>query len=547
MGSVSESAGHRAAGPNEALAREVVDLAWRAGVRTFIVCPGGRNAPLVEALDLADPQSAEVLHFFDERSAGFFALGRAKRDRRPVAVVTTSGTAAAELLPAMVEAYYAGERLVAITADRPARFRGTGAPQAIDQRGLFGVHVAYGVDLDQAGTDWALTGAAGPAHVNVCFEEPLLEGWQGAPCSPAASGAAAEQTTGPATPEESDPDQVETVRAFLEAHPRPLVILGALQDSGDQTHVRAFCTAMGAPVLAEASSHLWGGLDALILEGREASAEALIRDGRVGAVLRIGDVPSFRVWRDLEDRVALPVLSVSRRRWPGLTRGHFIQASRGQRLPLPEPASIGRPSWPPDDAREALAGGRERGVRIAELLARFSASEPALVARLSRTIPPGASVYLGNSLPIREWNQFATMEDRGFGIRENRGVNGIDGQVSTFLGAAEPGRENWAIVGDLTALYDLSALWALRYLDGVSVRIVVINNGGGRIFGRMFANPNFQNLHQTGFEGWAALWSVPWSDGASARSGHPAGIIELRPDAAQTAAFWAAWGALRSG
>lgn len=543
MGFVKGGEGGLAAGPNEALAREVVEKVWQAGVRTFVVCPGGRNAPLVESLDHVGQEFAEVLHFFDERSAAFFALGRAKRDRRPIAIVTTSGTAAAELLSAMIEAFYAGERLVAITADRPMRFRGTGAPQAIDQRGLYGGHVVWSVDVERAGTDWSLRGVAGPAHVNVCFEEPLLDDWRGAPFWLSEPG-------GSVTPSLSgEPAGAGlagdvAVRAYLDAHPRPLVILGALQEPGDQARTRDFCTALGAPVLAEASSHLWGTLDSLMLEGREASADALLRGGRIGAVVRIGDVPSFRVWRDLETRTDVPVLSVSRRPWPGLTRGQLIHVPPGHPLPLPERPPV--PRWPAHQAEEVFAADRERGARMAELLARYPASEPALFARLSRAIPRGASVYLGNSLPIREWNQFAVLEDRAFTMRENRGVNGIDGQVSTFLGAAEQGRENWAVVGDLTALYDLSAPWALRYLEGITARIVVINNGGGRIFGRLFANPNFQNLHQVGFEGWAMLWSLPWASELTASRDEATAIIELRPDEAQTVAFRAAWGALRS-
>ena len=118
----------------------VVDRLRAAGVRTFCVCPGGRNAPLVEVLDALPRGAAEVLGFFDERSAGFFALGRARRDRRPVAIVTTSGTAAAELLPAMVEAHYSSAPIVAVTADRPRAYRRSGSPQAIEQVGLFGIY-----------------------------------------------------------------------------------------------------------------------------------------------------------------------------------------------------------------------------------------------------------------------------------------------------------------------------------------------------------------------------------------------------------------------
>ncbi|MEW5983862.1 MAG: 2-succinyl-5-enolpyruvyl-6-hydroxy-3-cyclohexene-1-carboxylic-acid synthase [Acidobacteriota bacterium] len=551
MGPVACAPGGRLAGLNEALAREVVERLWQAGVRTFVVCPGGRDAPLVESLEGVGREAAEVVHFFDERSAAFFALGRTKRDRCPAAVVTTSGTAAAELLPAMIEAYYEGERLIAVTADRPARFRGTGAPQAIDQRGLFGSHVVRSIDLDRAGTDWSLAGVPGTVHVNVCFEEPLLDGWQGTPLLLSPAGSSAGHTPLPEGMDRPAAVRVqgregctEVVRTFLRAHRRPLVVLGALQDPTDQEGVRDFCLALGAPVLAEASSHMWGRVEPLILHGREASAQALVDAGRVGSILRIGDVPSFRVWRDLEERTEIPVLSVSRRRWPGLTRGECIQAEPDRRLPLPR--EVPTTTWSPEETHEIVASDRERGERMAALLAEYPASEPALVARLSRAIPRGSSVYLGNSLPIREWNQFAALEDRAFTMRESRGVNGIDGQVSTFLGTAEPDCENWAVVGDLTALYDLSAPWALRYLEGITVRIVVVNNGGGRIFGRLFANKNFQNLHETGFEGWATLWSIPWMSDTRAPDDEPAAIIEVRPSAAQTEAFWAAWGARRS-
>ncbi|MFN7563744.1 MAG: thiamine pyrophosphate-binding protein, partial [Prosthecobacter sp.] len=133
----------------------------RLGVREVCVAAGARNAPLVAAL--ADSTGVKLWNFFEERSAAFFALGRILVDRQPVAVVTTSGTAAAELLPATIEAYYQGLPLILVTADRPERFRGSGAPQAIEQEGLFGV---YARPFDSG----SLTG---PLHLNLCLDEPL--------------------------------------------------------------------------------------------------------------------------------------------------------------------------------------------------------------------------------------------------------------------------------------------------------------------------------------------------------------------------------------
>ena len=145
---------------NLAAARSLLERVLGAGVTDFCVCGGSRNAPLIAVV------TGNVFTFIDERSAAFFALGRIKRDERPVAVITTSGTAAAELLPATIEAYYSGAPLVLITADRPARFRGTAAPQSIEQVGLFGVY---------AETDFDRWNRRGPLHINVAFDEPLID------------------------------------------------------------------------------------------------------------------------------------------------------------------------------------------------------------------------------------------------------------------------------------------------------------------------------------------------------------------------------------
>ncbi len=262
------------------------------------------------------------------------------------------------------------------------------------------------------------------------------------------------------------------------------------------------------------------------------------------SVIRVGDVPSFRVWRDLDLALTQPVLSISRKPWRGLTRGVHVQVVAGECL---LPAGMASALEGRSDRGESPAVIRrlfEWDGRVSaatdQLLAAHPRSEPALVRRLSETIPAGSFVYLGNSLPIREWNQFATVEDRGFTFGENRGANGIDGQVASFLGWARPGVENWAVVGDLTALYDLSSLWALRHLDGIRVRVVVINNGGGRIFKGMFRNERFQNRHATAFDAWAAMWGAEYRADLDARDLGPAAVIEVRPDEAQTDAFWSA-------
>ncbi|HHI68668.1 MAG TPA: 2-succinyl-5-enolpyruvyl-6-hydroxy-3-cyclohexene-1-carboxylic-acid synthase, partial [Planctomycetes bacterium] len=468
-----------------------------------------------------------VHRFFEERSAAFFALGRIRATRRPAAVVTTSGTAAAELLPAAVEAYYEGRPLLLVTADRPARFRGTGAPQCIEQPGLFGIYAPTIAD-DEGEAPPTLEGwdRRGPAHLNLRFDEPLLPGEiPSLQIQPASLSLPA--------PPEADPGEVEEALAGLK---RPLVILGALEEE-DRPAVRDFLLALGAPVYAEAESGLREdpALEHLLLRGGEAFAPQVKRDG----VLRVGSVPTLRAWRDLEKRdPGEPVVSLSPLPFPGLSRSTLFQCAPGKTLSRIRPRRTD-----PAFTAETVERDRAAAERLESLLSAHPFSEPALVRRLSLLAPEGARVYLGNSLPIREWNLAAARENRGLSVLSSRGANGIDGQVSTFLGLARPDRENWALLGDLTVLYDLAAPWILRELSGIRTRIVVMNNRGGRIFGRILKSPFFQDEHEIGFSDWAGMWGLayyPWDGGPWAP---PAGenlLVEVLPDLEASARFWQA-------
>ena len=438
-------------------ASRVIDKVRAAGVREFCVCAGSRNAPLLAILGAS---SSPLFSFVDERSAAFFALGRIKQHGQPVAVVTTSGTAAAELLPAAIEAYYSGLPLILITADRPARFRGTAAPQSIEQIGIFGIYAETSLET------WS---RVRPLHLNVEFED-----------------------TAP-TPRPSPPAA------------RPLVIVGSLAPR-HHARVRDFLRTLNAPTYAEPLSGLRED-DTLPLI---TAGERMIARASFDRVIRIGNVPTLRYWRDLES-LALPVTHYSDLPFAGLTRGdvHPIDA-------LPELRG--------DRDEDFFARDREFAQRFAQILDAEPASELAMFRELSRELPRGARVYLGNSLPIREWDLAATREPKGFVYEANRGANGIDGQLSTFLGWAAPDRENVCIVGDLTAIYDLGAPWIAPQLDA-RFRIVIVNNGGGRIFGRVASLRSMdaevrariiENVHDVRFADWAAMWNVD--------------VTELRPD-----------------
>ena len=521
-----------------ALAQAVVASLVRAGVREVIVCAGARNAALVAVL--AQTASLRLWSFPEERSAAFFALGRCLALGSPVAVVTTSGTAVAELLPAVIEAFYQALPLVLVTADRPRAYRGSGAPQAIEQAGIFTSYLADWGDVaslgelatfDGALADWSWRG---PMHLNVCLEEPSSAALA------QAEPAAAEPRPAPAKPR-STPALVETFLADSTAG--PLVAVVAALPADEQPPVARFLRRLGCPVIAEATSGLREAPE--LAAQRLPAAEATLARLPVGRVLRIGGVPSSRWWRDLEKRPGVLVLSLTPTGFPGLARRSAV-------ADFPDWDAVNVPgeltAYTPEAEPRALATEPPPAA-----LRDHPCGEPALVHALSTVIPPGALVFLGNSLPIREWNVFAAHRPRAFRVFANRGANGIDGCVSTFLGLGADEAESWAVVGDLTALYDLAALWITPALPDARRRLVVINNGGGRIFARVAAlrglpeEPRrlMENPHALEFGSWAAMFGWAYAraataDDLAAAARRPEAhlVIEVVPDPAATEACW---------
>jgi 2-succinyl-5-enolpyruvyl-6-hydroxy-3-cyclohexene-1-carboxylate synthase len=512
-----------------ARAADLVTALANAGVATWCVCPGGRNAPLAVVLERA--RGIHTLSFHDERSAAFFALGRARVTGTPVAVVTTSGTAAAELLPAAVEAYYAGVPLVLVTADRPPHYRGTGSPQAIEQVGLFATYAPTVFDGTTGADRLDLSAWDGrqPVHVNICFDEPLTAG----------DPPTLHLTPSPPRRRARAADPAPLLTLLREAR-RPLVLLGPL-DGEDAAGVRDFVVGLGAPVFAEAASGLRE--DAALAHLRVESGERALRSAAFDAVLRIGGVPTLRLWRDLEAALRdVPVGSIARTPFAGLTRGVHVTADPGAVLGALTPEPVRDTAW-----RDALlARDRARLTALDVLWAALPRAEPSLIRALSTLVSADSAVYLGNSLPIREWD-LAAVRDRRWTVGVNRGANGIDGQLSTFFGMCAPGREHWTVVGDLTALYDLGAPWILPRLEIGPIRMVVVNNGGGQIFRRLFPYPELRNEHGVTFGRWAEMWGLAyrqWDEVPPDGALPDRVVIELTPDAAATDAFWQAYDGL---
>jgi 2-succinyl-5-enolpyruvyl-6-hydroxy-3-cyclohexene-1-carboxylate synthase len=508
---------------------DVVNRCLRAGVREFVICAGARNAALVEALARAEAAGcARVWRHFEERAAGFFALGRTMETGLPCAVVTTSGTAAAELLPPVIEAFYQNRPLVALTADRPAAFRGSGAPQAIEQTGIFGIY-AFPGDL----SEWD---GKGPVHFNAEFDEAFEPGNEG--FSP--------ETIGTFTPAKDRLDVAALARWLREDLYRGVAVLIGGLEPDEREEVFHFCRDFGAPVVAEATSGLREALHGLAIH----DADRVLKARPPGKILRLGEVPSGRFWRDLENLPAVSVWSICRNGLPGLARES--QVTRG---PVDRVLRALGDVEAADDALDLLAGSSARAARIEEMLECYPASEPALIRALSHFACIGGGVFLGNSLPIREWNLFAQWARPVPSVRANRGANGIDGQISTWLGWSADVSETWALVGDLTALYDLAAPFVMEQIVSEGRTLAVINNLGGGIFERLprlkSMSPRaagcLTNRHHADLSGFAALWAmshlqVRTADDLDAFSpGGKAVLLEILPDAEQTARFWADW------
>lgn len=439
----------------------------KAGVNEYVVCGGARNAVLLEGLArLEEAGKVKVWSHFEERSAGFFALGRMMVTRRPCAVLVTSGTACAELLPAAVEAYYQVRPLVMVTADRPEEYVGSGAPQAIEQQGIFGQYAATRLQ----GWD-----GKGPLHLNVGLEEDV---------SPEEEHFA-QWEVGNWNSDFGKPNVGEFARWLREPTLRGLVVFVGQLEFEEQEEVFHFCERLAAPVVAEGSSGLREALQHLIV----VDADRVLKEHPPSKVLRLGGVPSCRFWRDLEDLPQVSVWSVCRNGLRGLGRNAgVLQGSLDRIVPaLGDPDEMG-------DIGQYLEGVEARGQRIEEKLEAFPDSEAGWMRLVSVYASLGESVYLGNSLPIRHWNAHAQWERPVRKVRVNRGANGIDGQVSAWLGASAGEKHAWGIFGDLTALYDLAGLKMLGQVELEGRVMVVMNNGGGQIFSTV---PRFDRMSVT--------------------------------------------------
>jgi 2-succinyl-5-enolpyruvyl-6-hydroxy-3-cyclohexene-1-carboxylate synthase len=493
---------------NTALASALVEELARSGVRHACVSPGSRSAPLARALWL-DPQIRVWTHV-DERCAGFFALGIAQRTGEPAVVLATSGTAAANLHPAVAEASEGRMPLIVITADRPPELRGRGAGQTIDQLKLYGSAVRWFCEVGVAHADdqgllhYRSAGVRavaesrarppGPVHLNVALTEPLAPDPAPGEVTAATSLAREGRPGGrpltavpPAVPEPSD-ELIASFAELVSECTRGVILAGRQPDTGLGATVAALAQACGYPILPEPTSHLRCGTHdrSLVVPAYDLVFRDLPAELAPELVIRVGDMVTskpVRTWlADHPDCRQVVIDPDGAWNEPTTTADLIARA---------------RPDTLLRVFAEQLAPRADRDWREAWLSASAAAEgavdaffdtladelfEPRVHRDLSVLLPSGSTVFVASSMPIRDLESFLPASAQELRFLANRGANGIDGLISSGLGAAAAGAgPTYVLTGDLGLYHDMNGLLAMHRL-GVEATVVVLNNGGGGIF-----------------------------------------------------------------
>ena len=516
---------------NISLANHIITHLAHRGVKTYCLCPGGRSAPFVEIL--SQSKGLEILSFFEERAACFFALGRTKRELRPTAVVTTSGTAVAELLPGVIEGHYGHLPLVLITSDRPRGYGKKGAPQTLkDPLEIFKPYTALSLnvfkikDLQQI-ENWSLE--KGSLHLNVAFDIPLVD--ESIPSL----------NLNPSTPLSFYPEKpTKTSESnwedFFHSCQNPLLLVGELKEEEIKPAQTLLENYSGA-IFTEPLSQLQFMKNRLI-SGENILTQAL-KMKSIDGVIRLGGVPRTSFWRNLE-KISLPVLNLSSPPfYAGLYKNSF-HCPLLKSLPLlSQHLSSLKPKC------ESLKQiDQKLSEKWLDILKSHPLSEPHWIWKLRRSLPEKSKVFLGNSLPIRIWDLVSLDQNTPYKISGQGGVNGIDGLISRFLGECEPSQENWAFLGDLSVLYDMQGLWISHKVPPWT--LVIVNNSGGQIFSRLHSNPAFLNEHSLSFASLAKMWGLNYEFYSNpqkfsfTKTTKPR-LIEIKPDNQATAQCFQAY------
>jgi 2-succinyl-5-enolpyruvyl-6-hydroxy-3-cyclohexene-1-carboxylate synthase len=542
--------------PNLELALNFVEALAHTGVKEVVIAPGSRSTPLT----LAFAQSSQIRMYMhlDERSAAFFALGLALANDRPVAVLCTSGSAAANFMPAVVEARMSAIPLLLLTADRPHELRGSGANQTIDQIKLYGDQVLLSVDMpildktpgglgEPAGADGdredelvlrhvrSMAGRAvavanglpkGPVHLNFPFRKPLepqegetLSSLQDRLTSAGKGFARIERGR-----LEISAPQLANLAQRLSTHRRGLIVCGPRCPGGNFPKLLSqLAKRVGYPILADPlsglrfGSHLEGGL---VVGGYDTFlASGITDEPNPEIVVRFGGVPTSAVLNQYLARIRPDVRIHIREDGVWADDDHrtdwFLQVGETRLCEkLLESTTERRDrSWL--DGWMRIEQRTWKGVHAA--LIHSPGFDGAVVAQIAQKMPDGVRLFVGNSLPVRHLDRFGQPLHRNIAVYGNRGASGIDGNISTALGiaASDPERPLLAVVGDITFYHDMNGLLAIQKHQLNNITIVILNNNGGGIFHSLPVarfEPPFQEAfltpHGLKFEAAARLYGL---------------------------------------
>jgi len=468
-----EDSGARVINPSTLLARVIVRQIIEAGVTDVVISPGSRNAPLSLAFYQASTKGLIKLHVrIDERTAAFFALGIAKASGRPVPIVCTSGTAVANYHPAVLEASHTNIPLLVLTADRPASLRRTGANQTTEQARIFGKAVRYFADVSGSVYPMELPFASlqsGPVHLNIQFEEPLVgdksDNWLNDV-----------EITIPKVFDRKTPS------TFYTKSTRGVLVIGHDRGGLSAEAVRNFADELGWPVIAE---------DPLTFKSAISHASV------------------FLTSKTVADDLAPDTVVVIGRTTLSRSINAFIKTARKEIVIDPRMATVDSDRMadqkfiqlPAVEVQPADAEYAEKwkkySLRAQKMVADISTWSEQLIAReIGAGIPTGTSLFISSSRPIRDLEGFAVARD-GVETFANRGLAGIDGNISTALGIASQRTQTIAVLGDVGFLHDLSGL---INKEDINLKIFVINNDGGGIF---------STLAQRGVDGFEDVFGTP--------------------------------------
>jgi 2-succinyl-5-enolpyruvyl-6-hydroxy-3-cyclohexene-1-carboxylate synthase len=559
---------------NRLWAHLIVEELLRCGVDLFCVAPGSRSTPLVAAL-AANDKASSLIHF-DERGTAFAALGYARATQRPAAWITTSGTAVANGLPAVVEAATDGVPMILLTADRPPELRQTGANQTIDQPDIFGDYVRWRFDLpapdpdidpamvlttvDQAAYR-ASRAPQGPVHLNLMFREPFLpEGDEDAVSGPSSWEQSDEPYTRyAATKLAVDAMEIHKLWETLRPVKRGLVVAGRLVSRKQGEAVLRLAEALGWPLLPDIGSQVRLGADSQDLVAHYdalLAGDSFARAHEPEALVHVGGrALSKRLEKFVASSRPDPYVVVRENPFrldPAHLVTHSIEANVIDFCAaLVRAATEGPPATDPS----WTVGWREASAEVVRYLDGILSGEPnePLVARsVSRNLPADYGLVVASSMPVRDLDAYAAADGVPAPVAANRGASGIDGTVATAAGFARGlGRPVTLLVGDLALLHDLNSLAMLR---DVHVVVVVLNNDGGGIFSFLpvatheeFFEPYFGTPQSVGFAPAAKMFGLSYecpatteefveAYGAACTRGSST-LIEVKTDRAENVAL----------